>query len=355
MTSRERFLKAVNHEEADRVPTFEFPMMKEIWRDTIGMEPAYKSKELFTLALIMELDCITLVSSPASTWELELIRENVYKDEWGQLYQMGPAAWPINAPIPPFVLNEPGDLKTCPNPDPDLPERYEDMKKAVEMNRGRVALGGVVNGPLTMAWYNSGAENILYNVYDNPQFLKDMFRFYNDYWIQNGLHQIETGVDFMWIAEDLGHSTGPFFSPKMFRDLLLPYLDEMVQSFKKVTNIPIGLHCCGAFQLYIDDLIDLGFVLIHPFQRTAGWDIKQVKEEYGDKICIVGNVDSSNTLPYGTPEDVKKEVKEIIRVAGKGGGLIVGSDHSIHDGIPMENFWAIGEAVREYGSYPLNL
>ena len=82
-------------------------------------------------------------------------------------------------------------------------------------------------------------------------------------------------------------------------------------------------------------------------------DIREIKEKFGHKICIVGNVDSSVTLPYGSPEDVDREVRECIRVAGPGGGYILASDHSLHDGIPVGNIKAMFDAGRKWGSYPL--
>jgi uroporphyrinogen decarboxylase len=353
MTSRERFFTALNHKEPDRVPIFDFPMMKEIWRDTIGMEPSFTCKEQLAVALIMEMDSVALFSGPSSDWEFKFVdgSDNVYRDEWGQVYRIDPVSWPLNAPIEPYIIKDESDLKNFKPLDPHRPERYEEMQKVVEMNNGRIALGGVVNAPLTQAWYLHGAENIMWNVYDKPQFLKDMFRMFNDFWIPNGIHQIETGVDYIWIAEDLGYSSGPFFSLDVFRSILKPFIKEMIDEFKKVKDIPMLLHCCGDFKIFTEDFLEMGIVGIHPFQRTAGWDIKEVKEQYGDRVCIIGNIDSSQTLPYGTLDDVEKEVKETIEIAAGGGGLVVASDHSLHDGIPMKNIWAMYNAVKKHGVY----
>ena len=156
----------------------------------------------------------------------------------------------------------------------------------------------------------------------------------------------------MWLAEDLGCSSGPFFSNKMFKELLYPFLLEIVTELRKEKkDLKIAVHCCGDFKIFIEDIINLGVDAIHPFQRTAGWDIAQVKQKYGDRIAIIGNIDSSRTLPYGTVEDVKKEVKETIEAAGQNGGLVIAADHSLHDGIPIENMLAIYEAVEEFGYY----
>jgi uroporphyrinogen decarboxylase len=106
-------------------------------------------------------------------------------------------------------------------------------------------------------------------------------------------------------------------------------------------------------RIFVPDMVDAGISGFHPVQRSAGMDLKDMKDTFGQKICLVGNVDSSVTLPYGSREDVEREVRECIRVAGPGGGYILASDHSLHDGIPVGNIQAMIEAGRKWGSYPL--
>jgi len=99
-----------------------------------------------------------------------------------------------------------------------------------------------------------------------------------------------------------------------------------------------------------NDLAQTKIAAIHPLQRTAGMDLRTVKEKYGKQWCIIGNIDSSRTLPFGTPTDVAAEVKEAIDIAAPGGGYILASDHSLHDGIPVENIVEMFRTGREYGS-----
>jgi uroporphyrinogen decarboxylase len=80
-------------------------------------------------------------------------------------------------------------------------------------------------------------------------------------------------------------------------------------------------------------------------------DLAQVKACYGQRFAIIGNIDSSRTLPFGTPEEVIAEVREAIRMAAPGWGYVLASDHSLHDGIPVENILAMFNAGKEYGKY----
>jgi len=351
MTSKERFSIALKIKKPDRVPLFDFPFSPVIFRETLGIEPKFTAKEQLAAAMILGLDAIYIPYKVASTYKFKFIKKNVYLDEWGTPSKIDPAAWPINAPIE-FIIKDNEDLKRLKAPDPNRSERFEEIIEVVKMNRDRISLHGVVEGPMTRAWYLHGAEQIMWNVYDNPKLVKDIFKLANDFMIPLGINQIKAGVDCMWIGEDLGYSSGPFFSLGLFRELLYPFLEEIVREFRKVkSDIPILFHCCGDFKIFTEDIIKLGVAGIHPFQRTAGWDIKEVKEKYGDRICIIGNIDSSRTLPYGKPKDVEKEVKDTINIAGKGGGLVIASDHSLHDGISMENIWAMINAVEKYGNY----
>ena len=110
-----------------------------------------------------------------------------------------------------------------------------------------------------------------------------------------------------------------------------------------------ALHCCGRFIDYLPDLAQTKIASIHPLQRTAGMDLRWVKEHYGQRFCIIGNIDSSRTLPFGTPDDVAAEVREAIDVAAPGGGYVLASDHSLHDGIPLANIRTMFRVGREYG------
>ena len=350
LTSRKRFFKALNLQKPDKVPTFDFLFSPVIWRKILGIEPKYTAKEQLAAALILGLDSVSIPTRPASSYKFE-IKDGIYKDEWGGIMKKDPASWPIDAPYE-FIIKDRNDLKSLNRPDPNSTERYEEQTEVVRLNKGRAALGGVVEGPLVKAWVYHGAGKLMRNFYDDPKFIIEMFKVFNDFAIPYAVNQVKAGLDYMWVAEDLGYSSGPFFSKKMFKELLYPFLLEIITELRKEKeDLKIAFHCCGDFKIFIEDIIDLGVNAINPFQRTAGWDISQVKQEYGDRIAIIGNIDSSRTLPYGTTEDVKNEVKETIEAAGQNGGLVIASDHSLHDGIPVENMLAIYEAVEEFGYY----
>jgi uroporphyrinogen-III decarboxylase len=116
---------------------------------------------------------------------------------------------------------------------------------------------------------------------------------------------------------------------------------------------PWVFHSDGNLMPILDDLLTLGMNGLHPIQPAA-MNIKEVKAKYGQKVCILGNIDLDYTLTLGTPDEVDKEVKERIAAAGPGGGYVVTSANSLTDYCKTENVWAMAKAVKKYGKYPLD-
>ena len=104
-----------------------------------------------------------------------------------------------------------------------------------------------------------------------------------------------------------------------------------------------------------DMLIDVGFDAIHPIDPTAGMDLGEAKAKYGDKVCLMGNVDCTYIMTWGTPDEVREDVKRCIRQAAKGGGYICTTSNSVHSATKPENYIAMVEAIKEYGKYPISL
>ena len=193
-----------------------------------------------------------------------------------------------------------------------------------------------------------GYEQISYALYDDPGLITQVLKISNEYYKEAARLCVEAGCMGMWISEDLGDSTRGFFRLEQFRKFFLSPLAELAESIHSL-NVPVLLHSCGHISDYLDDLAQTKIASVHPLQRTAGMDLRQVKEKYGERFCIIGNIDSSRTLPYGTPADVAAEVREAIDVAAPDGGYILASDHSLHDGIAVENIVELFRVGREYG------
>jgi len=355
MTSRERFMCALKGGEPDRVPIFDFLFSQYVFEQVIGRKPeVYNTPDAIECTRAMGLDGVWIPLGGFSGYEPKFLAENVYVDEWGTTYKKDLSiAWPIDAPVD-YPIKSRDDLKNYTIPDPVAPGRLDALRQANELSRGELAILGGVQGPLTTAWLIFGAENIMISLYQDPQLLEEIFKLSNEFFIEAGKQMVEARlVDAIIVSEDLGHSSGPFFSLQHFRQHLRGYLEEMISTFVGM-GVPVLLHSCGNINIFLDDLVEIGITGLHALQRTAQMDLGEIKRKYGHHISLVGNINSSVTLPYGSEDDVEREVIEAIKVAGVGGGYILASDHSLHDGICIGNIWKMINAAKKNGRYPLD-
>ncbi|MDW8070854.1 MAG: uroporphyrinogen decarboxylase family protein, partial [Anaerolineae bacterium] len=152
---------------------------------------------------------------------------------------------------------------------------------------------------------------------------------------------------------DFGAQNGPFISPQVYRELYAPFHRQVNDWVHRHTAWKTFIHSCGAVEPLIEDFIAVGFDILNPVQTSAaGMDPPLLKQRYGDRIVFWGGgVDTQRTLPFGSPDEVRKQVRERIRIFGKGGGFVFNTVHNVQGNVPVENLLAMYEAVREYGVY----
>ncbi|GAB4558741.1 MAG: uroporphyrinogen decarboxylase family protein [Anaerolineae bacterium] len=154
---------------------------------------------------------------------------------------------------------------------------------------------------------------------------------------------------------DFGMQTGPFISPETYRQLYAPFHRQINDWVHRNTTWKTFIHTCGSVMALIPEFIEVGFDILNPVQTSAAdMDPGTLKSRFGDQIVFWGGgVDTQKTLPFGTPDDVRRQVRERIRIFGRGGGFVFNTVHNVQAGVPVENLLALYETVREYGVYPL--
>ena len=193
-----------------------------------------------------------------------------------------------------------------------------------------------------------GLTEFAYNVYDNPNLVKEIHRRFSEWFARVVEHLNQMDFDFFVVADDLADSKSPWMSPNMFREFFLPYERMVANAIKK----PWVFHSDGNLLPIMEDLLSLGMSGIHPIQPSA-MDIKQVKANYGHQVCILGNIDLDYTLTLGNPGEVDKEVREKIEALAPGGGYIITSANSLPDYCKTDNVFAMAQAIEKYGRYAL--
>ena len=354
MRPKDRFIAALKRQPVDRVPLFDFLFQRPLFQELIGRTPdAYNARDAMDLTVAMGLDGVWIPYGCFSGWSPEKLTDRVYKDEWGTTFQQDAASWPIDAPIA-YPLNAREDLRRYTPPDPMAGGRLDEIDQALAMNAAlgdqAVAILGGVNGPFTITWFLLGYENICLYLYDDPAFLHELVEITVDFDVKAINRMARAGVDAMILSDDYGASAQGLLRSQQFKEIYKPGLKKIIDCVKS-NNLPIFLHSCGRIYDYLDDLVEIGIEAYHPIQRTAGMDLAKVKAQYGDKICLVGYIDSSRTLPFGTPEEIEAETREALRIGAPGYGYILASDHSLHDGIPVKNIQLMFDVARKYGVY----
>jgi len=345
MTNLERVLTSLRHEEPDMVPTFESHIDINV-REMISPGLSYED-----FIEYMDLDAIVHFDLEGEKYE-KLNDDGYARDQWGALRRWTPGSNLAPIPVEAPIKNE-RDIITFVPPDPDLPWRYDTLKRYVNRFKGQRAVIATVMDPFQTVWMClRGFNEIMTDMVTNSDLADKLFEMARDYhrgYVQNC---IDAGADIIWMTGDLATSQGPFVSPEMMERFIAPGIHEIAQIVHN-HGLPFLKHTDGNIMKILDIIVDTGIDAIHPIDPIAGMDLKEVKDKYGDKISLMGNVDCAYLLPDGTPDQVQEAVKTCIRQAGNGGGYICTSSNTIHPGVKPENYVAMIEAIREYGKYPL--
>ena len=199
-----------------------------------------------------------------------------------------------------------------------------------------------------------GFSDRLMAFYTDPELVLRVNQIVLDYQLPYIRNAIAAGADVVWVAGDWAYKNGPMFSMEHFNQFVLSPFRACVREAKK-HGVHVMQHSDGNFWSFLDSVIEAGVDCFHPIDPLAGMDIGEVKQKYGDRLCLMGNVNCATTLRSGTVEEVREETKEVIRKAGFGGGLIVSSSNSIHKSVKPENYVEMIRTIQEYGKYPLDI
>jgi hypothetical protein len=190
-----------------------------------------------------------------------------------------------------------------------------------------------------------GLETFAYLCVDHP----DLVAVYLDLNVRRALQRIEhlsiaDQVPMLFYAVDIAATTGTIFSPKMLRELLYPRLEAVIAAYQR-KGIKVIFHSDGNLWEVLDDLVALGIDALHPIEVGAGMDLGELRAKY-PQLILLGGIDSSHLLPYGSPADVAQAVRAAIRAAAP--NYILGSTTELHNAIPLDNARAMIDTARDF-------
>ena len=342
LTSSERVLRVLDRQEPDRIPHFEWLFAKNV-REAIC--PGCKSHNDF--AVKMGHDAILV----GPDFKKEQVAPTQWRSEWGYVDDYGNEEHGVEVESP---IKQMSDFENYSPPDPLAPGRYDTVEWAVKEFKGDKAIGVHLNDVFSIPRSLMGMENLLMTIALDPELVKALVDMSVDINLAMAKEAAARGADFIWTGDDYACNTGPMMSPDHFRELFYPGLCRVIGGFREL-GLPVIKHTDGYLWPIIDMIIDSGISCLDPIDPQAGMDLTEVKDKYGDRVALKGNVDCAQTLSYATADEVIEETKEVIRKGGPGGGFILSSSNSIHASVKPENYLAMLDTLKKYGSYPLSL
>ncbi|NOZ21492.1 MAG: hypothetical protein GXP25_10440 [Planctomycetes bacterium] len=328
MTKKETVKAAIAHREAEHVPyhlDYAPPTLRRL-QGHYGVEDVEQIVGSYLVWLV-----------PPKEWED--VGEGLERDEFG-------VVWNTNDLNRGYVADHPmkePTLKGNHLPEYDRPARYAFLAGAIERYRNIFTVV-VVGDLLERAGFMRGLDNILMDLYVNPGFVEDLLDALTDIILKNIEEICKYDVDGLFLSDDYGLQQGPMMKPEMWDRFFKPRVAKIFTAMKSHGKAAI-LHSCGNVRAFIPSLIDAGLDVLHPIQPEA-MDIYELKETFGARLCLYGGVRTQSTLPNGTPEEVKEEVRAVAERMSKGGGFILGPGITLQHDIPLENLLAFIEAAQ---------
>jgi uroporphyrinogen-III decarboxylase len=222
---------------------------------------------------------------------------------------------------------------------------------------GGLTFGDIALVPGTFLKHPKGIRDIeewYISTVTRPDYIKAVFEYQSEIAIENLKRLHEAVGERIAVTQtngtDFGTQNGPFLSPERYRDLFMPYQKRLNDWIHENTTWKSFMHCCGGIEPLIPHIIEAGFDILNPVQcSAAGMDPRSLKRNFGkDLVFWGGGVDTQKTLPFGTPDEVREEVKERIEILGQGGGYVFTSIHNVLADCPVENVEAMFETVMAY-------
>ena len=364
---RERFACTLAHRRPYRVPMdLGATDMTEIdggprrLAPHLGIAPRAtdaETDEAVLQALDIDIRGVGGILEPAGT-SAHRVSATETVDMWGVGYRFnGHHFEAVSRPLEGATLD---DLETYPWPDPDrldpcpISGLAERARFLYERTPYVVCARHPVHGVMEVGCWMCGYDDFLYRMAAEPEFVRRFFdivfayqqRVERTYFTALGPY-----IHFTTSGDDFGMQTGPFMSPKMFADLIKPYLQARIQKIRHYTDATFFHHTCGSVFDLVPHLIGAGVEILNPIQpRARKMGPERLKQAFGDRLTFYGGVDTQYLLPRGTVEEVEVATRALVRTLGASGGYILSAAHTLQEDVPNENVLAFYRAARDAAS-----
>lgn len=307
MTSKQRVLTAMRHEEPDRVPLNIWLYLPDLGSEELKaeVEAKYGSLDEFY-----------------DTFGIDLVMDIVpfpYKDVvWGEsgTFITGVGGVAVEEITDEHLL------------DPDDESLYAGIKQLVQTCGDEKAVVAHVWGVVEAAYSFMGVETTLINMVTKRDRMADLFRRLGQWSARVAENALDLGADLVQISADAGANTGMLFSPRLWWKLVYPN-DKLIVDVVKRRGKPALMHNDGNIWPIMDGIVEMGIDVLHPLQTSAGMDLIEVKQKYGDQLTIHGGLDVSHVLPRAPEEELVATIQRYMEALKPGGGFIFNTEHFV--------------------------
>jgi uroporphyrinogen decarboxylase len=375
MNARERVLTALNHEEPDRVPidlgsvgpTGIHILAYERLLKVLGIEEEIEMWDVVGQLAKPSDRVLELVGADVrgirvggSAYNPDLLSATELVDHWGTVWRRTEDGLCFNIVEYPLRSATRSDLASYSWPDgktPNLVTGLAEKARYLQENTPYALLGEFAGHFFERAQMVRGFDTFLLDLAADRDFAEEMMDRILAVEIDivsTFLDAVGPYIDIIAFKDDIAMQSGPVISPQMFREMIKPRMKKLIEAIRGKTRAKLWFHSCGSVYYAIPDLIELGVEILNPVQvQAADMDTARLKRKFGKNLTFWGGIDTQQVLPFGTPEDVKAEVRRRISDLAPGGGYILASVHNIEADVPGENVWAMYQAAHDYGRYPL--
>ena len=378
MSSRERLLTALRHHEPDRIP-FDLGSTQVTGihisayrrlRDHLCLPPVKPQigDEVQGLALPdddlidkLGVDVRGLFPLNSHNWNVTVVETGdnwEYHDEWG-LTQHKPKPDGLYFSVVKSPLDRPGltvdDVRDYAWPDTGDLRRITGLRDLALKYRAQgqaVMIKGVLAGIFEMSQRVRGMQNIMIDLASDEvlacAFLDKMVELKIKFW-EMALPALGDLIDVISEADDYGTQTSQLVSPRMFRKIFKPRLQTLLARIRQLApHAKLFFHSDGNIRPILPDLIEIGIDILNPIHITAtGMEPSALKRDFGKDVCLWGGgVETQSVLPFGTPQEVRDNVRRNVEALATGGGYVFNTIHNIQADVPPENIVAMVEALR---------
>jgi uroporphyrinogen decarboxylase len=228
-------------------------------------------------------------------------------------------------------------------PDPTPPDLRGRIERAIAGAPDLFRVYSIGFSLYERAWTMRGMTRLMMDFYDNPAFVRELLNAIADWNIAQVRVALEADIDAVHFGDDWGQQRGLQMGPALWREFIRPALARMYGEVRRAGRF-VSIHSCGDVDELFDDLTEIGLNCFNPFQPEV-MDVDALMRRYRGRLAFYGGLSTQRTLPYGTPQDVRRETRHLLSL-GRDGGYIFSPAHAVEGDVPLENMLAFIEEVQ---------